>query len=70
MPIGNLALIRKFDGDKYEHFSTEEGAIGNITITKINGKYIEGTFEGEVIPAVSGNESSFKNYGRQVQSNL
>lgn len=50
LPIGNLVLTRKFNGDKYEHFSTEEGAIGNITITKINGKYIEGTFEGEVIP--------------------
>lgn len=49
LPIGNLQLTRKI-GDKYEFFRTEKGATGNITITKITGKYIEGTFEGEVIP--------------------
>lgn len=50
LPIGYLGLTRKYDGSKYEWYSTQEGAVGNITITKISGKYIEGTFEGEIMP--------------------
>jgi hypothetical protein len=48
LPVGSLQLTKKI-GDKYEFFRTEKGAVGNITVTKVGGKYIEGTFEGEVI---------------------
>jgi hypothetical protein len=49
VPLGYLKLVKR-EGEDYKFYETEKNAKGNITITKVDGDWIEGTFEGEVIP--------------------
>jgi hypothetical protein len=49
VPLGYLKLVKRLGSD-YQFFETEKNAKGNITITAVEGDWIEGTFEGEVIP--------------------
>jgi hypothetical protein len=49
VPLGYLKLIKK-KGEDYMFFETQKNAKGSITITSVDGDWIEGTFEGEVIP--------------------
>jgi hypothetical protein len=49
VPLGFLKLLKK-KGEDYMFYATEKNAKGSITITSVDGDWIEGTFEGEVIP--------------------
>jgi hypothetical protein len=49
VPIGYLKLVKKI-GEEYLFYATQKNAKGSITITNVDGDWIEGTFEGEVIP--------------------
>lgn len=50
LPIAHINLIKHPTSDTYEFYSSEKGTKGNVTITKVDGDWIEGTFEGDMIP--------------------
>jgi hypothetical protein len=49
LPTATLKMVRRL-GEDYEFYSSENNDSGNITITKVDGDWIEGTFEGNITP--------------------
>lgn len=47
--IASLGMTRKVKDD-YQFYKSESNTKGNITITKVDGDIIEGTFEGALVP--------------------
>jgi hypothetical protein len=51
VPCAYIKMVKRFpNSEKLEFYETEEKAKGKIVITKVDGNWIEGTFEGELIP--------------------
>jgi hypothetical protein len=51
VPCGYIKAIKYVGGkEKYAFYETEAKAKGKIVITKVEGDWIEGTFEAELIP--------------------
>ena len=49
LPIGALKVIKNV-GDDYEFYESGNTTKGKIVITKVEGDWMEGTFDGELIP--------------------
>lgn len=49
LPIGVLKVIKNV-GEDYEFYESGNATKGKIVITKVEGDWIEGTFDGELIP--------------------
>lgn len=49
LPIGSLKVIKNV-GEDYEFYESGNATKGKIVITKVEGDWIEGTFDGELIP--------------------
>lgn len=49
LPIGALKVIKNV-GDDYEFYESGNATKGKIVITKVEGDWMEGTFDGELIP--------------------